>query len=54
MSRSTDSVPTIDAPDGTQSHPIPRQSDRIAFGIVRPWAFVRTADGRDRLVERPI
>jgi hypothetical protein len=51
MVRSTDSVPGIGDPDGTQNHPIPRQSDRIALEIVRPWASARAADARDRLVE---
>jgi hypothetical protein len=51
MIDSTDSLRTIDALDGTRNHPIPRQSNRIAFGIVRPRSSTRTADRPERLVE---
>jgi len=47
----TDSLRSIDVPDGTRRHPIPRQSKRIAFEIVRPRPSARTADRPERLVE---
>ncbi len=54
MLDSTDSVPPLNVPDGTRNHPIPRRSERIAFGIVRSRLSARTAERRDRLVESSI
>jgi len=54
MIGSTDSLRPIDVPDDTRSHPIPRQSKRIAFEIVRPRLSARTADCPERLVESVI